>query len=126
MQIVITIPDEAAAQLLARALSLASIPIAPAKSPELPAQPPELRMLTLDEAARELRIANSTLREIVARGELAVIRYGRAVRVRSDALEAFIRERSVRKAERRQNPVRVVDMGEGMIPYPTRRPGRRA
>ena len=51
------------------------------------------RLLRLDEAAEALQVSDSTIRRLVRDKELKVVRIGRAVRVRPEDLEAFIRDR---------------------------------
>jgi len=51
------------------------------------------RLLTFEEAARELRCSLATVKRRVRAGELPVFRDGRIVRVRSTDLERFILER---------------------------------
>lgn len=49
-------------------------------------------LLTILEAARMLGIGRSKAYELIAAGELEVVRIGRTVRVPVDALEEFVRE----------------------------------
>jgi excisionase family DNA binding protein len=52
------------------------------------------QVLTLSEVQAELRLADRTLRRLVATGELPVIRLGqRVLRVRREDLEAYLRSR---------------------------------
>jgi PTS system nitrogen regulatory IIA component len=51
-------------------------------------------LLTVDEAARFLRISRAKAYEMAQRGELPTVRMGRSVRVRRDRLEAWLDERS--------------------------------
>jgi excisionase family DNA binding protein len=54
-------------------------------------------LLTTREAARTLSIGRSTLYELIATGEIEVVRIGRSVRVPSAELVAFVaRRRCVR------------------------------
>jgi excisionase family DNA binding protein len=50
-------------------------------------------VFTFAEAAALLSLHPLTLRRIAARGELEVVRFGRAVRIPRDALERFVKER---------------------------------
>ena len=47
-------------------------------------------LLNLGEAAERLRIGTSTLRRLVARGELRVVRIGRRVLLPPDAVVEFV------------------------------------
>jgi excisionase family DNA binding protein len=47
-------------------------------------------LLTVGDVARELSLGETTVRELIARGELRAIRIGRALRVRAQDLEAFV------------------------------------
>ena len=51
---------------------------------------PNLEFLTLDEAARILKVNPTTIGRRVQRGEIAAIHIGRAVRIRRQDLERFI------------------------------------
>ena len=51
---------------------------------------PDTLLLTLDEAARELRCARRSVERQIARHRLAVIHVGRSVRVERRELERFI------------------------------------
>lgn len=51
------------------------------------------RLLRLDEAAEALQVSDSTIRRLVRDKELKVVRIGRAVRVRPEDLDDFIRDR---------------------------------
>lgn len=55
---------------------------------------PEVLLLTVEEAARLLRISRGKAYALAASGELPTVRMGRSVRVRRDRLEAFLDERS--------------------------------
>lgn len=57
------------------------------------AQPDGL-LLTIPEAARTLRLGLSTVKLMVRRGELPVVRCGRAVRVPRVALEEWVANRT--------------------------------
>ncbi|GGF48523.1 hypothetical protein GCM10011519_23200 [Marmoricola endophyticus] len=54
------------------------------------AAPEDTLLLTLDEAARELRCARRTLERYVADQQLTVVHLGRSVRVERRELERFI------------------------------------
>ncbi len=51
----------------------------------------ERRLLRVTEACESLGISKSLLYELIASGEIAVVRIGRAVRVPTDALDTFVR-----------------------------------
>ena len=51
-------------------------------------------LLTMGEAAGFLSIGRSKLYELVATGQLPVVRIGRSVRVPTSSLERWIRERT--------------------------------
>lgn len=53
---------------------------------------PEL--LTLQDVAQRCRLGRTLLYEEIGAGRLRVVRFGRAVRVRSDDLAAWIEERT--------------------------------
>lgn len=53
------------------------------------------RLLTLPEAAEELRCSRRTLERRIAAGELAVFRDGRRVAVPADVLRRYLAERTV-------------------------------
>ena len=55
-------------------------------------------LLRVPEAAQLLGIGRSTLYELIAAGEIPVVHVGRAVRVRADAVKAWVE---------RQQPVEV-------------------
>jgi excisionase family DNA binding protein len=56
----------------------------------------EPTLLTVDEAARFLRISRAKAYGMAQSGELPTVRMGRSVRVRRDRLEAWLDERSSR------------------------------
>ena len=56
-----------------------------------------LKLLTTDEAAAALSIGRRTLQERVSAGEIGCVKIGKAIRFRSQDIEAFI-ERNHRKA----------------------------
>jgi excisionase family DNA binding protein len=58
----------------------------------MPAQEPAI--LTIDEAARYLRLSRPKVYNLVAAGDLPAVRVGRSVRIRRDRLEAWIEEHS--------------------------------
>ena len=80
-------PDVAA--LLAQVVQLiASNP--PAAVPKLqPASPPNRVLLTVEEAANQLRIGRTTAWGLVKNGELPSVQIGRLRRVPSSAVDAF-------------------------------------
>jgi excisionase family DNA binding protein len=51
---------------------------------------PNLQLLTLDEAAKILKVNPTTVGRMVRRGEIASVHYGRSVRIRRADLEKFI------------------------------------
>jgi excisionase family DNA binding protein len=57
-------------------------------------------LLDRPHAAAELSISLRTLDDLVARGELPVVRIGRAVRIRPTAIEYFIEARETRTKPR--------------------------
>ena len=57
-------------------------------------------VFTFAEAAALLSLHPLTLRRSAARGELEIVRFGRAVRIPRDALEFFIEERRSAKETR--------------------------
>lgn len=54
----------------------------------------EETLLTVGEAARLLRLSRAFTYELVARGDLPVIRFGRRVLVPREALREFVLERA--------------------------------
>ena len=50
----------------------------------------DLRLLTLGDVARLFRVSLSTLRRIIARGELPTVRVGTGVRVRHEDAAAYL------------------------------------
>ena len=50
-------------------------------------------LLTVKDVARRLSIGRTTVYELIARGELAAVRIGRARRIPASAVERFIAER---------------------------------
>jgi len=54
----------------------------------------ERLLLRIPEAAERLGLSRSTVYELIAAGELSVIRYGRAVRVPVSQLTAWVERRS--------------------------------
>ena len=55
----------------------------------------EQALLTVTQAARRLSLGRATTYQLVQRGELPVVRIGRAVRVPVRALEAWVAQRTV-------------------------------
>lgn len=51
-------------------------------------------LITVEEAARLLRISRGKAYSMAAAGELPVVKMGRSVRVRRDRLDAWLDERS--------------------------------
>ncbi len=64
----------------------------------------ETRLLTVPEVAQELAIHPKTVRRLVARGELAAVKIGAAVRVRPADVDAFVDEHRVQHGVRRHAP----------------------
>lgn len=50
-------------------------------------------LLRIPEVAAELRLARSSVYQLIQTGELPIVRFGRAVRVPRSALEAWIERR---------------------------------
>lgn len=48
------------------------------------------RLLTLAEAADQLHVSERTVQRIIGRGELAIVRIGRQIRVRQADLDAYV------------------------------------
>ncbi|MBI1379011.1 MAG: helix-turn-helix domain-containing protein [Frankiales bacterium] len=67
-------------------------PAVPARSGD-PASGETRVLLTVEEAARRLRIGRTTCYRLVATGQLATITIGHLRRVPVDALAAFVRDR---------------------------------
>ncbi|MEP7172436.1 MAG: helix-turn-helix domain-containing protein [Aestuariivirga sp.] len=61
----------------------------PGKFPN-PAGPAALRLLTIKDVAERLQVSCRTIHRLVANGNLAVIRIGRAIRISEEALRAFL------------------------------------
>ena len=57
-------------------------------------------LLRADEVAEALGIGRTKTNEMLASGELPVVRIGRAVRVPRDLLEAWVRERTLPTLEK--------------------------
>jgi excisionase family DNA binding protein len=57
---------------------------------------PEPALITIEEAARYLRLSRAKTYQLAAVGDLPVVRVGRSVRVRADRLPAWLDERSSR------------------------------
>lgn len=53
------------------------------------------QLLTLEDACERLQVSEATIRRLVKDGELRVVRIGRAIRVRPEDLDAFIRDHLV-------------------------------
>jgi excisionase family DNA binding protein len=51
---------------------------------------PEPALLTIDEAARYLRLSRAKVYSMAARGELPSVKMGRSVRVRRERLDAWL------------------------------------
>lgn len=64
--------------------------------------PPQFQpLLTVDEVAELLRLSSRTIRRLIADKKLPVVRIGRAVRVRAEAVESLINGQAITGA--RQN-----------------------
>jgi len=59
-------------------------------------------LITLVEAARLLRVGRSTIYRLADSGELVVLRIGRCLRVRPEALEEFAREHEQKNGSARR------------------------
>lgn len=59
-----------------------------------------MELLTVNETAQLLRVAPLTVRRYVASGRLAAVKVGKAVRIRKEALERFVRPVQAKKRER--------------------------
>jgi excisionase family DNA binding protein len=57
-------------------------------------------LLNVTAAARELGLGASTVRDLIRRGALPVVRIGRRVLFRSQVLERFVREAELDKRRR--------------------------
>ena len=62
------------------------------------------RLLTVSEVAVDLAIHPKTVRRLVARGELAAVKIGAAVRVHPADVDAFVDEHRVQSGVRRREP----------------------
>jgi excisionase family DNA binding protein len=56
-----------------------------------------LDLRTYDEAAAELRVSRSTLKRLLAAGELEVVSFGATRLIRGDELRRFVLEHSARR-----------------------------
>ena len=56
-------------------------------NPDRPAAP---RLLTVRDVAERLQMSSRTIHRLVANGDLTVVRIGRSVRIREEALKAFL------------------------------------
>ena len=56
------------------------------------AHPTPIDLLTIDEAAKALRISRRTLQQMLADGTVKAARFGRAVRIPADELRRVVRE----------------------------------
>jgi excisionase family DNA binding protein len=59
---------------------------------EAPQDTPQRLLLRVPEVAKALGLSRSTIYEMIAKGELPVVRAGRAVRVSTAAVEKWITE----------------------------------
>lgn len=57
--------------------------------------PPFEQLLTVTDVSKHCQVCDKTVRRWIKDGELDAVRLGRAVRVRPEALERFIRERTM-------------------------------
>jgi excisionase family DNA binding protein len=48
-------------------------------------------LLTISEAATELRVSKRTVEQLTARGDLEVVRIGRRVLIRPEAIDAYVK-----------------------------------
>lgn len=58
----------------------------------------EPKLMRIDEAARYLAIGRSTVYELIARGEIPTVHFGRAVRIPTEWLRDLIEARTVLSA----------------------------
>jgi excisionase family DNA binding protein len=66
------------------------IVIVDSPKPSTEPDPTFLRLLTIDQVADLLQASARTVRRHIDSGELAVVRIGRLVRIRTEAIEAFL------------------------------------
>jgi len=66
-------------------------------------------MPTADEVAATLRLGRSTTYQLIATGELLVVRIGRAIRVPRAALEVWVRRRTTPGKVDRQTDGSITD-----------------
>jgi excisionase family DNA binding protein len=66
----------------------------PPEAATLPQAPPEL--IDRHEAARRLSLSVRTIDELIASGDLSVVRIGRTVRIRPSAIAYFVEARETR------------------------------
>jgi excisionase family DNA binding protein len=52
-----------------------------------------MSLLTVPEAAAELRIGVRTMKDLTARGDIEVVRIGRRVLIRPEAIRAYVNSR---------------------------------
>ncbi len=57
--------------------------------------PPFEQLLTVTDVSKHCQVCDKTVRRWIKDGELDAVRLGRAVRVRPEAHERFIRERTI-------------------------------
>ncbi len=57
-------------------------------------EPMERRLLRIPEAATALGIGRTTLYEMVRRGEIPIVRIGRAVRIPATAIDVWVADRT--------------------------------
>ena len=54
---------------------------------------------TIPEVAAQLRVNLSTIKRLVARGDIAVTQVGRLVRISSEALEEYLKDHTTRRGK---------------------------
>jgi excisionase family DNA binding protein len=53
------------------------------------------KLLTLPEVQAQLRVSRATVRRLITRGQLPIVKVGRRTLVTRQALEAFVRQQQV-------------------------------
>jgi excisionase family DNA binding protein len=55
------------------------------------------QLLTLPEVQAQLRVSRATVRRLITRGQLPIVKVGRRTLVTRQALDAFVRQQQVRR-----------------------------
>ena len=63
---------------------------------------PQDQLLKISEVAQRLNLSRSTVMTLVARGDIASLKIGRARRVQTSRLDAWIAERAANESKRRE------------------------